>query len=73
MLDPGPEGATTSLAWRWNGTEWSQAAGPSPSSRFSAALAFDAERNQVVLFGGADVTGFLDDTWLWTSGSWQRH
>ena len=37
-------------------------------------MAFDAERHQVVLFGGVGGPGFLSDTWTWDGKSWtERH
>jgi hypothetical protein len=32
-------------------------------------MAFDSARSRVVLFGGADGSGYLDDTWEWDSAS----
>ena len=57
--------------WLWNGTTWSQDL-PSmvPSAREFVAMAYDAARSQVVLFGGEGVGGIgplatLGDTWVW--------
>ncbi|HLZ70739.1 MAG TPA: kelch repeat-containing protein [Dehalococcoidia bacterium] len=44
-----------------------------PPARNRAAMAYDAARDKVVLFGGLDATGiFLDDTWTWDNGWVQR-
>ena len=44
-----------------------------PSPRNSAALAYDAVRRQVVLFGGdAGMGGLLGDTWVWNGSSWRQ-
>ena len=46
-----------------------------PPARSSAAMAFDAARGQVVMFGGRAADGqLLGDTWTWDGGSWtQQH
>ena len=41
----------------------SPATSPSPHSHF--AMAYDAARGEVVLFGGSDGTSILNDTWVW--------
>lgn len=56
--------------------EWRQAT-PGPGGRFGAAMATDAGRGTVVLFGGLTTTfGWprLDDTWEWRgdTGRWER-
>jgi hypothetical protein len=45
-----------------------------PSSRYNHAMAYDAARREVVLFGGIDAqTGApLDDTWTWNGNAWSR-
>ena len=46
------------------GPTWYVRALPSaPSSRYSAAMAFDAGRGVVVLFGGSANAGYSDETW----------
>jgi len=60
--------------WEWDGTSWierSPAASPPP--RFGHAMAYDAARGRVVLFGGYDfITGLaLDDTWEWDGNDWR--
>ena len=42
---------------------------PSPA-RFGAAIAYDAFRKDVVLFGGVTGGAFLRDTWEFKGGSW---
>ena len=43
----------------------------SPSARGGSAMAYDAARGRVVLFGGADVDGTpLGDTWTWDGTTW---
>jgi hypothetical protein len=48
--------------------------GAAPSPRTGAAMAYDAAREQVVLFGGQGPEGALDDTWTWNGSVWtQQH
>ena len=43
----------------------------SPSVRSGAAMAFDAARGQVVLFGGYDPSvGDVNETWVWNGATW---
>ncbi len=59
-------------AWLFQGNGWSPAAGPLPQNRVGAMLAFDAARDEVVLFGGRSFGGgiLLDDTWRWNGAQW---
>ncbi|MCI4348545.1 MAG: kelch motif-containing protein, partial [Thermoplasmata archaeon] len=44
-----------------------------PSTRYDAAMAYDASETAIVLFGGATLTGVpLGDTWLWTPTGWTK-
>jgi formylglycine-generating enzyme required for sulfatase activity len=54
-------------SWAWDGTAWTQLPGSSPPGRHGAAVAFDAQRGQTVLWGGRDVNGFYADTWQLSS------
>ena len=62
--------------WAWNGTGWSQVSGGGPSApRYGPGMAYDAQRNRVVLFGGfigGVLQGgtFLSDTWEWNGVQW---
>ncbi|MBI2945238.1 MAG: hypothetical protein HYY25_13675 [Candidatus Wallbacteria bacterium] len=63
--------------WEWDGTKWSlqqaNTASPGtdqPSRRYAHALAFDGVRRRVILFGGYDSSGRLNDTWEWNGVSW---
>ncbi|MFN0252250.1 MAG: kelch repeat-containing protein [Kofleriaceae bacterium] len=42
----------------------------SPTPRHGAAMAYDAERNHVVLFGGSGLAGPVADTWTWDGEQW---
>lgn len=41
-----------------------------PTGREGHAMAFDAARQEVVLFGGYDGVAATADTWVWTGSSW---
>jgi hypothetical protein len=44
----------------------------SPPVRDDAAMAYDPVTNQLLLFGGSNVTGFLGDTWSWNGTTWTQ-
>ncbi|HEX5230358.1 MAG TPA: kelch repeat-containing protein [Bryobacteraceae bacterium] len=44
----------------------------SPPVRDSAAMAYDAARGQVVLFGGYNGSSVLGDTWVWDGSNWSQ-
>jgi hypothetical protein len=52
--------------WEFDGNHWTQAVVPGPSPRGGSCMAFDAARNQMVLFGGEFG---LDDTWVYRFGA----
>jgi hypothetical protein len=64
--------------WEWNGSTWSQKTptGPAPTARQGARAVFDANRGQVVLFGGLHKENVsedplpLQDLWAWNGTSW---
>lgn len=60
--------------WVWNGTDWTQRnPAQAPLERFAHAMAYDAARKQVVLFGGFSRAGkTLDDTWVWDGTNWKK-
>lgn len=54
--------------WMWDGTTWTQVnTASSPGARFSAASAYDAERNKVMIFSGS---GGGSETWLFDGTTW---
>jgi hypothetical protein len=65
--------------WTWDGVQWGDActsttclAAP-PQARQDHAMAFDAKRGVVVMYGGTDSTGKpLGDTWEWDGESWSE-
>jgi hypothetical protein len=55
--------------WEWDGHRWEQVSSVGPTARNGAAMAYDAGRKRVVLFGGS---GALDETWEWDGQAWER-
>jgi hypothetical protein len=68
--------------WEYNGNtrQWTLRANTGPSPRSGMSLAFDATRNQTLLFGGYTSAGatlfqkYLSDTWTWNgaAGVWTQ-
>ena len=62
--------------WEWDGRRWSQIKVPGPQPRAEAAIAHDARRGRVVLFGGYDRIDEklhrLGDTWEWDGVRWTQ-
>ena len=65
---PGPLGDT----WIREGATWREASASGPSPRYSAALAYDAARQDFVLFGGQSASVSYDETWTFDGKSWKR-
>ena len=42
-----------------------------PAARTNASSAYDPANGTIVMFGGADKSGVLDDTWTWDGSGWQ--
>lgn len=55
--------------WEWDGGRWERRSTSGPAARNGAAMAFDAGRRRVVLFGGSGATG---DTWEWDGEDWRQ-
>ena len=60
--------------WVWDGTEWTQESDTGPSRRRAHAVAYDALRERIVLFGGYDgpADAVLGDTWEWDGTAWMQ-
>lgn len=62
--------------WEWDGVAWAQPSagpGPTPGPRNGHAMAYDAARRRIVLFGGSTPSAsFNDDTWEWSGYAWTR-
>lgn len=52
--------------WMWDGQTWTEMhPASSPSPRFFASMTYDAQRREIVLFGGPD-----NQTWIWDGVTW---
>lgn len=60
--------------WEWHGDAWSRRIPlQHPSARSGHALAYDAARRVVVLYGGVDSRGVgLTEHWEWDGRDWQQ-
>jgi len=62
--------------WEWDGTSWKEKTPLTtrPPARDAHAMAYDANRGKIVLFGGAqDIASitYLNDTWEWDGADWK--
>jgi hypothetical protein len=68
------DGSLVSNAWSWDGSSWQDVtpASGNPQGRVQASMAFDANSNQMILFGGLGGNGStqLADTWDWNGSAW---
>ena len=58
--------------WAWDGTAWiALTPTTSPPARYRHAVAYDAARDRLVLFGGRNSLSDLGDTWEWDGTAWR--
>lgn len=65
-------GSTLSDTWVWDGIDWTLQSSAGPSQRTDHAMAYDAARALVVMFGGVSQVSALDDTWTWDGANWAQ-
>ena len=59
--------------WTWDGIKWTRVDGVAPSARMDIAMAYDAARDRVVMFGGSGANAVdLTDTWEWDGRTWSK-
>ena len=65
-------GGADGLAWTWDGESWSALSlTGAPAARLAPAMAYDAQRNHVVVFSGTPGGNALDPaTWTFSESSW---
>jgi cysteine-rich repeat protein len=73
----GPNETSPSETWEYDGIAWIRPRlATSPSTRASPTLAFDAQRNKLVLFGGEvrndHEVALLNDTWEYDGINWEQ-
>ncbi len=70
----GPVSRFNNDLWQWDGVSWTMApvSGDSPQARNGAAMAFDAARGVLVLFGGETSSAWVRDTWEYDGSAWTR-
>ena len=67
----GANGHPLGDTWLWDGEQWTEYTGPGPSDRSHHAMAYDPERQVIVLYGGyGGGELILDDTWEWDGAAW---
>lgn len=79
------ESPVKSETWTWDGKAWSLRTSKGPQARYWHAMAYDAPRESVLMFGGRvhiddaldDRTGIrrpvqLGDTWTWDGERWTK-
>ena len=71
MFDGGVQQGVAST-WVWQNSQWARAATTGPSLRNGHAMAYDASRNRVVLFGGFRPGQDFSDTWEWDGTRWSE-
>jgi Galactose oxidase, central domain len=70
---PGPGFNFLGDTWLWDGRAWSEAKVSGPPARCLHAMAYDAHRQKVVLFGGGNGgNDRINDTWEWDGKVWQK-
>ena len=58
--------------WEWDGKRWTKVSAPGPGDRVHFAMAYDANRKQVILFGGSKGGLRCNDTWVWDGQTWRK-
>ncbi len=61
---------SANATWTWDGFWIARDLTVTPSPRADHAMAYDAGRGVVVMFGGVSEAGVLDDTWEWDGTTW---
>lgn len=60
--------------WGWDGTQWHIIGANGPEGRELSGMAYDPQRNKLVVYGGRILNNgpCLSDTWEWDEAGWQR-
>jgi hypothetical protein len=66
-----PDGSPTRI-WGWDGRGWRLVADDGPPVRSLGGVAYDADRNMLVMYGGSTANRVYEDTWEWDGATWQQ-
>lgn len=68
------DGGTGVRTWGWDGKDWMVLSDTGPSQRSGCAMAYDLDRQVVVLFAGRENGTYrlMSDTWEWGGTAWTR-
>jgi hypothetical protein len=58
--------------WEWDGKTWTKFTVPGPGAREGSLMVYDAARQAMILFGGAENLDIRGDTWAWKDGGWSK-
>ena len=65
-----PPSSTHTILWRWTGTSWESLDANGPPIRNLGGVAYDSDRDVLVLFGGTyDIALSYDETWEWRAAT----
>ena len=67
-VPPGSPGTYFNDTWTWDGVTWTQqfpVANPPARQCSTPGMVYDGVTGTVLLFGGGNSAGGLDDTWVW--------
>lgn len=64
-------GVPAAQTWSWNGAAWTLLDSAGPTPRQYSAVAYDSDRDRLVLFSGQLDSGVITaDTWEWDRTAW---
>ena len=70
-VDPGNQSLLFSETWEWDGQNWAQIPTvTTPPARRVPAIAYDERRGVVVMYGGWNNNGVLQDLWEYDGVNW---
>jgi len=65
-----PDSGVQMETWEWDGDDWLKRQVSGPPGRVATGLAYDVDRQKVVLYGGLAPTSAYSDTWEWDGSAW---
>ncbi len=70
----GPDAIDDGGTWIFAAGAWTKNTGTAPPPACGASMAYDSARDQIILFGGAHLSGgvpsYHQDTWAWNGTGW---